>query len=72
MPCALRIRSSALTAVARGPRCPSRPDLLDLAGDDVFVSSSPPAWVQLNYNGTLFQVPNWPSVSQGITEVTFE
>jgi len=42
-----------------------------IRGTDVFVSSSPPAWVEMNYNGTVFQVPNWPSVSQGITEVTF-
>jgi pimeloyl-ACP methyl ester carboxylesterase len=42
-----------------------------IRGTDVFVSSSPPAWVQVNYNGTVFQVPNWPSVSEGITEITF-
>jgi pimeloyl-ACP methyl ester carboxylesterase len=43
-----------------------------IRGTNIYVPSSPPAWVELNFNGTIFQVENWPSVSQGLTEVTFQ
>jgi pimeloyl-ACP methyl ester carboxylesterase len=43
-----------------------------LRGTDVFIPSSPPAFVTLNFNGKLFQVPNWPSQSQGQTFVMFQ
>lgn len=55
-------------AVAPGP--PTVPYFL--RGTDLFIPSSPPAFVELKYNGTAFVVPNWPSKSQGLTAVTFQ
>jgi hypothetical protein len=42
-----------------------------IRGTDLFVASSPPAFVQLNFDGLQMAVPNWPSVAQGLTEVSF-
>ncbi len=43
-----------------------------LRGTDIFVPSSPPAFVEVDLNGTTLQIPNWPSVSQGLTYVFFQ
>jgi hypothetical protein len=42
-----------------------------IRGTDVFIPSSPPALVVLKNNGTTLYIPNWPSVSEGLTEVSF-
>jgi len=42
-----------------------------IRGTDLFIASSPPAFVQLNFDGLQMAVPNWPSVTQGLTEVSF-
>jgi pimeloyl-ACP methyl ester carboxylesterase len=43
-----------------------------LRATDLFVASSPPAFVTVNLNGTVLQVPNWPSVTGGLTYVFFQ
>jgi hypothetical protein len=43
-----------------------------LRATDVFIPSSPPGMVTVNLNGTVLQVPNWPSVTQGLTYVFFQ
>jgi len=36
---------------------------------DVFIPSSPPAFVELNFNGQKLKVPNWPSATDGMSLV---
>jgi pimeloyl-ACP methyl ester carboxylesterase len=36
---------------------------------DVFIASSPPAFVELNFNGQKLEVPNWPSATDGMSLV---
>jgi pimeloyl-ACP methyl ester carboxylesterase len=40
-------------------------------GTDVFMSASPPAFLEMNFNGTVLKIPNWPSASEGLTSVMF-
>jgi pimeloyl-ACP methyl ester carboxylesterase len=36
---------------------------------DVFIPSSPPAFVELDFNGQKLKVPNWPSATEGMSLV---
>ena len=40
-------------------------------GTDVFMAASPPAFLEMNFNGTVMKIPNWPSVSEGLTSIMF-
>jgi len=40
-------------------------------GTDVFMQASTPAFLEMNFNGTVVNIPNWPSVSEGLTSVMF-
>jgi hypothetical protein len=40
-------------------------------GTDVFMQASTPAFLEMNCNGTVMNIPNWPSVSEGLTSVMF-
>ena len=42
-----------------------------LRGTDLFMDASKPAFIELEYNGTLMKIPNWPSQSQGPNVVIF-
>jgi pimeloyl-ACP methyl ester carboxylesterase len=43
-----------------------------LRATDVYVASSPAAFVPITLNGYTMQIPNWPSVSGGLTYVYFQ
>jgi pimeloyl-ACP methyl ester carboxylesterase len=42
-----------------------------IRGTDVFMDASKPAFIELDYNGTVMKIPNWPSASEGPTLVVF-
>jgi hypothetical protein len=41
-----------------------------LLGTDVFMDASEPAWIEMNFNGTTLQIPNWPS-DEALVSVMF-
>jgi pimeloyl-ACP methyl ester carboxylesterase len=42
-----------------------------IRGTDVFMDASSPALIELDYNGTVMKVPNWPSTPTGPSVVIF-
>ena len=38
---------------------------------DVFMDASAPAFLDVTFNGTALQIPNWPSASEGPMLVIF-
>jgi hypothetical protein len=42
-----------------------------MRGTDVFMTASPPGFIDLEYNGTAMRVPNWPSAPEGPLFVVF-
>jgi pimeloyl-ACP methyl ester carboxylesterase len=42
-----------------------------IRGTDVFIDASSPRFIELDYNGTVMKIPNWPSASEGPSLVIF-
>ena len=42
-----------------------------IRGTDVFMDASSPRFIELDYNGTVMKIPNWPSASEGPSLVIF-
>jgi pimeloyl-ACP methyl ester carboxylesterase len=60
-----------LNGASDGGIIPNYAALPFIRGTDVFMDASTPAFIELDLNGRVMKVPNWPSASEGPMQVVF-
>jgi pimeloyl-ACP methyl ester carboxylesterase len=63
---------AAGNGISDGGTLPAFAGIPFIEGSDVFMPTSPPAFIEVRFNDQVLHIPNWPSASEGLSQILFD